>query len=61
MVCSVVWGVIMLLTACFRFTGLKWLNKIAVPLLGIVLAYTLIYNFVKGSGSALSGYVPSAP
>ena len=40
--CSVVWGIIMLLTACFRFTGLKWLNKIAVPLLGIVLAYTLI-------------------
>lgn len=59
--CSVVWGVIMLLTACFRFTGLKWLNKIAVPLLGIVLAYTLIYNFVNGNGSALSGYVPSAP
>lgn len=59
--CSVVWGIIMLLTACFRFTGLKWLNKIAVPLLGIVLAYTLIYNFVNGNGSALSGYVPSAP
>ena len=35
---SIVWGVIMLLTACFRFAGLKWLNKIAVPLLGIVLA-----------------------
>lgn len=59
--CSVVWGIIMLLTACFRFTGLKWLNKIAVPLLGVVLAYTLIYNFVNGNGSALSGYVPSAP
>lgn len=58
---SVVWGVIMLLTACFRFTGLKWLNKIAVPLLGIVLAYTLIYNFVTGGGSALSSYTPSAP
>ncbi len=58
---SVIWGVIMLLTACFRFSGLKWLNKIAVPLLGIVLAYTLIYTLVNGGTEALSGYVPSAP
>lgn len=58
---SVVWGIIMLLTACFRFSGLKWLNKIAVPLLGIVLAYSLIYNFVVGNGVALVGYTPSAP
>ena len=58
---SVVWGVIMLLTACFRFSGLKWLNKIAVPLLGIVLAYALIYNLVSGNGAALAGYQPAAP
>lgn len=58
---SVVWGVIMLLTACFRFSGLKWLNKIAVPLLAIVLIYSLIYNFVVGNGVALVGYTPSAP
>ncbi len=58
---SVVWGVIMLLTACFRFSGLKWLNKIAVPLLGIVLIYALIYNLVSGNGRALIGYEPSAP
>ena len=58
---SVVWGVIMLLTACFRFSGLKWLNKIAVPLLGIVLAYALIYNLASGNGEALVGYQPSAP
>ena len=58
---SVVWGIIMLLTAYFRFSGLKWLNKIAVPLLGIVLAYALIYNFVTGNGAALVGYTPSAP
>mgnify|MGYP002561317216 CR=1 FL=1 len=58
---SVVWGVIMLLTACFRFAGLKWLNKIAVPLLGIVLAYTLIYTLVTGGADALSGYIPTAP
>ena len=58
---SVVWGIIMLLTACFRFAGLKWLNKIAVPLLGIVLAYTLIYTLVNNGTDALSGYVPTAP
>ena len=58
---SVVWGVIMLLTACFRFAGLKWLNKIAVPLLGIVLAYTLIDTLVGGGAAALSQHVPTAP
>lgn len=59
--CSVLWGVIMLLTACFRFSGLKWLNKIAVPLLGAVLAYCLIYNLAIGNGAALVGYQPAAP
>lgn len=58
---SVVWGIIMVLTACFRFTGLKWLNKIAVPLLGIVLAYTLIYTLTTGGAAVLSGYAPAAP
>ena len=33
---SIVWGVIMLLTACAGFKGLKWLNYVAVPLLVIV-------------------------
>ncbi len=58
---SVVWGIIMLLTACFRFSGLKWLNRIAVPLLGAVLAYALIYNIASGNGVALVGYQPQAP
>ena len=58
---SVVWGIIMLLTACFRFSGLKWLNRIAVPLLGAVLAYSLIYNIASGNGVALVGYQPAAP
>lgn len=58
---SVVWGVVMLLTACFRFSGLKWLNRIAVPLLGIVLAYALVYNLVSGNGSALVDYQPATP
>ena len=58
---SVVWGIIMLATACFRFAGLKWLNKIAVPLLLIVLVYTTIYTLANGGVTALSGYTPSAP
>ena len=35
-ICTIVWGVIMLITACAGFKGLKWLNYIAVPLLVIV-------------------------
>ena len=58
---SVVWGIVMLLTACFRFSGLKWLNKIAVPLLGIVLIYALITNLLSGNGAVLVGYQPAAP
>lgn len=58
---SVLWGMIMLLTACFRFSGLKWLNKIAVPLLAIVLAYTLIDTLINGGMGALIDYTPSSP
>lgn len=58
---SVLWGMIVLLTACFRFSGLKWLNKIAVPLLAIVLAYTLIDTLINGGMSALIDYTPSSP
>lgn len=41
-VCSIIWGAIMLATACAGFKGLKWLNYIAVPLLVIVCLYGLI-------------------
>ena len=58
---SIVWGTIMLATACFRFAGLKWLNKLAVPLLLIVLAYTTVYTLINGGLETLSGYVPTAP
>lgn len=58
---SVIWGIIMLVTACFRFTGLKWLNKIAVPLLLAVLAYTMFFTVSAGGLESLRGYVPAAP
>jgi len=58
---TVVWGVIMLVTACFKFAGLKWLNTIAMPLLAIVLVYTLIDTLMGGGTATLAGYTPSAP
>lgn len=58
---SIIWGVIMLVTACFRFFGLKWLNKIAVPLLLVVLAYTVIYTISHGGLETLRSYTPTAP
>lgn len=58
---SILWGVIMLVTACFRFSGLKWLNRIAVPLLLIVLAYTMIHTFATGGMETLRGYTPATP
>ena len=35
-ICSLIWGAIMLVTACLGFKGLKWLNYIAVPALVVV-------------------------
>jgi len=55
------WGIIMLLTACFGFKGLKILNIVAVPLLAIVCIYGLILAIVNNKGmSILSGYEPAA-
>lgn len=46
----VFWGVIMLLTACYGFKGLKLLNIIAVPLLVIVCIYGLVLAIIKNDG-----------
>ena len=50
---SIIWGLIMLATACFGFKGLKWLNYIAVPLLVIVCLYGLIAGIVTNDGGAV--------
>lgn len=56
---SIIWGLIMLVTACFGFKGLKWLNYIAVPLLVIVCLYGLIAGIVTNDGGAvIAGYNP---
>ena len=58
-VCSIIWGVIMLATACAGFKGLKWLNYIAVPLLVIVCLYGLIAGITKNDGgSVIASYAP---
>lgn len=58
-ICSLIWGVIMLVTACAGFKGLKWLNYVAVPLLVIVCLYGLIAGIVKNDGgAAIAGYAP---
>ena len=56
---SIVWGAIMLVTACGGFKGLKWLNYIAVPLLVVVCLYGLIAGIVSNDGgSAIANYAP---
>ena len=54
------WGVVMLVTACNGFKGLKLLNIIAVPLLIIVCVYGLILAIVRNNGmQAMSVYKPA--
>ena len=61
-ICSLIWGAIMLLTACLGFKGLKWLNYIAVPLLIIVLIYGLVVTMVTHDGAAaIAAYEPAQP
>ena len=58
--CSIVWGIIMLVTACAGFKGLKWLNYVAVPLLVIVCLYGLVAGIVAhDGGEAIAAYAPA--
>ena len=58
-ICSLVWGAIMLLTACLGFKGLKWLNYLAVPALVVVCLYGIIASMVQNDGAAvLAAYDP---
>ena len=50
-ICSLVWGAIMLVTACLGFKGLKWLNYLAVPALVVVCLYGIIASMdTEGTG-----------
>lgn len=60
-VSSILWGVIMLATACAGFKGLKWLNYIAVPLLVIVCLYGLVAGITTNNGgAAIASYAPTS-
>ena len=60
-VSSIIWGVIMLATACAGFKGLKWLNYIAVPLLVIVCLYGLVAGITTNNGgAAIASYAPTS-
>ena len=60
-VSSILWGVIMLATACAGFKGLKWLNYIAVPLLVIVCLYGLVAGITTNNGgAAIASYAPAS-
>lgn len=59
-VSSIVWGIIMLVTACAGFKGLKWLNYIAVPLLVVVCIYGVVMGFAQNDGMAkIAAYDPA--
>lgn len=59
---SMVWGIIMLTTACAGFKGLKYLNYVAVPLLIIVCGYGVWAAMIKFDGVAvMSNYAPAQP
>jgi cytosine permease len=55
---SIVWGIIMLLTACVGFKGLKWLNYIAVPLLMAVCIYGVVAGMIHNGAKAITAYTP---
>lgn len=58
-ICSIVWGGIMLVTACAGFKGLKWLNYIAVPLLVVVCLYGIVASIIShNGGEAIAAYAP---
>ncbi len=58
---SILWGGIMLVTACAGFKGLKYLNYIAVPLLVIVCLYGVWAGMTQNDGfTKLTAYNPEA-
>lgn len=61
-ICSVVWGLLMLLTAMYGYKALKYLNYIAVPALVLVIIYGVVAAFTKNDGAAkIASYSPIAP
>ena len=55
---SLLWGIIMVLTAVFGFKYVKWLNYIAVPCILILIAYSVIVTLKGVAFDQVLNYVP---
>jgi cytosine permease len=60
---TVLWGLVMTITAMLGFRALSFLSYIMVPVLILTLAYTLYTVISSGNGgmAALSAYRPASP
>lgn len=60
-VSAVFWGVIMLVTAVYGFTFMKWLNYIAVPAIVLLMIYGLSISFEEFGWSEILAYQAEEP
>jgi cytosine permease len=61
-VSSIFWGIVMLLTACFGYNAVKYLNYMAIPALVLVLGYAAIAALFRNNGiSVIANYQPTQP
>ncbi|MCG8485752.1 MAG: cytosine permease [Clostridia bacterium] len=58
---SLIWGIIMLITAIYGFNALKYLNYIAVPALVLVSIYGVYASFAKHGTEIIATYQPAQP
>lgn len=58
---SLIWGIIMLITAIYGFNALKYLNYIAVPALIIVCLYGVYASIGQYGSSVITSYQPPTP
>jgi cytosine permease len=59
---TIIWGIIMVLTAMFGFNAVKYLNYAAVPALILVLGYAVFAVLFRSNGIEVIGaYKPSQP
>lgn len=58
---SLIWGIIMLVTAIYGFNALKYLNYIAVPALIVVCLYGVYASISQYGSSVITSYQPPTP
>lgn len=57
---TVIWGIIMMITAVWGINALGWLNNIAIPALVVIIIIAAIIAFRTYGAASLTGYVPPA-